>query len=1587
MLCALLTMFSARAAITSGSYYVIKNVANGQYLAGGNDYGTQGCTFDMPQWFQLETYSDGFSILSGQPRDNNHKYFGTNLYMDSNRAAWTITEVTTGVYTISNGSGYLRSNGRNHAIAQNGDDPDDAAKWQIFTRDELGTAILTGASFAKGIDATPYIGRPGFSRKYETGTNPWTVTGYNGEGSPSNYADAAHGEAGKSWYCAESYHSTNGFKVSQTITNLKPGLYSLRAHAFYRQDDDMTENIPYMFVGSQKSYFPQKIRDENSMETAYNSFLSGNYSVGAILFTVTSTSDVITIGYAGDANHIWNIFGQTQLTYYGNSNPQENDDMTGLIVNPSFESANFEGWTLKALSSDTGIRNAEMTGKDGTWLFNTWWQGVPLTQGLGALPGGRYKLTATVASSDGNGPGKVFLIVNGVPNDGTECAKSTENTGYPAEYVFTQSGTGNVTIGAVGAAADFSYTPDGHWWYKADNFKLTYLGEDPEIYADALKDAQDAAKAIDSDAPMKATVKSALEAIIASDGNTEISEYEKAADVKAAIKALNDAAEDATTSISIYESISSAIDDYQDLADELDAAGQAAYDVSAIQTKYGNGTYETLAEAKTELNTAYVNAVRSQNTDGADMTNLMVNPAVTSTTGWTNGRTAADQQYTGAPDNTYMDTWNATLNQYQYLSLPAGYYLLKAATRADATLTANANIYVLVGETNNNSPLHKEGASGNLLGNGWGWTYVPFSLTEATKISIGFYSECDGSKWAGADDFHLYYYTTELAMKQAQVAQVVSDANAWADKLTTTTALETALAASAPSCSTVEECNTAISNFTTTIANARAAEAPYASFNALKTAANAIADVDHIETTSGSHTTFTTAISAQATAADAATTAAAVNTAISTLKSDIKTYISGAEPENEGEYFDITCLIENPTFENNNATGWSGTTPNAITYGCAEFFNMNFDFYQNITGLANGSYQLSVQAYCRPGDNGNTSAGAYYDYTQGISNITAELYVNSDESTIGNIYSYKENTTGAKVVGNDFHCTISPDDYWVPNNMQGASLYFADDAYNTTVAALVEDGNLKIGFREASKKNNQWVIFDNFRLYYYGSSKLVYYQQYLPQLKAEVTSDLANAAYDNVTGKERGDLETAKAATPASETEEAYKAVIDDIKEKQAAFKDAKTAYDALVTAKAASVITKISENIGAGVFQYNATTNNTLYSAYETCKDAVDDYTVTSSSTASAVQTLVDALNEAIDDYNNQPLNAPAADTRYYLTIVEDGKDWDGNAVTFIPGGRNDQGKYAIKYLAPSNANLCQALKFTAVEGNKYKISAINTDGTEQYITTNHLGEYGSNKEQIRTTDDASKALEVEIIATSNNGEFQLYNTEANAVIANNNNNDMYTAGNCNFTIAVASKATANLKVSSGKLGTFIAPFGITLPAGVKAYSATSDAEKVVLKKEYEGGEILPAGTPVIIYDDEVDKNENFTGYSVVTPVKADDKNVLENPSEGALTGILVDTTVPEGAYVLQTQAGTQAFYQLDEDAAGKLNRCYVTANIAGARLVISFDEEDPTAINAIEAADAEIEGLKDGKYLIENKIVLVKNGVKYSANGQILK
>lgn len=156
--------------------------------------------------------------------------------------------------------------------------------------------------------------------------------------------------------------------------------------------------------------------------------------------------------------------------------PKYNLDMTGRIFNNSFETGYDFGWTHEN-SDDTGVKNNSgnyaTTGGDGSKLFNIWWQGKPMTQNIGILPAGQYTLSAVTTTDQG---AKTFLKVNSSHNEG---AVSTSGSGsfVSNEYTFAFNGATETTVGVVGCASDKStYIEEGYFWYKVDNFHLTYYG-------------------------------------------------------------------------------------------------------------------------------------------------------------------------------------------------------------------------------------------------------------------------------------------------------------------------------------------------------------------------------------------------------------------------------------------------------------------------------------------------------------------------------------------------------------------------------------------------------------------------------------------------------------------------------------------------------------------------------------------------------------------------------------------------------------------------------------------------------------------------------------------------------------------------------------------------------------------------------------------------------------------------------------------------------------------------------------------------------------------------------------------------------
>lgn len=401
----------------------------------------------------------------------------------------------------------------------------------------------------------------------------------------------------------------------------------------------------------------------------------------------------------------------------------------------------------------------------------------------------------------------------------------------------------------------------------------------------------------------------------------------------------------------------------------------------------------------------------------------------------------------------------------------------------------------------------------------------------------------------------------------------------------------------------------------------------------------------------------------------------------------------------------------------------------------------------------------------------------------------------------------------------------------------------------------------------------------------------------------------------------------------------------------------------------AANTLYNSGANVGSGVFQIPTASGTAFSSAIETAQGVYDNGSATVDEVADAIAD----LQTAKTTYANATLNAPDSEKRYHLTIVRDGKAWDGKAITFMEGAANPtQGNYGIKYLTAANANMCQAVKFTNTTGNKYKVSFLTRAGVEQYITTSNLGYSAgtdnTNKERIRTVDDASKALEIEIQATTTANQFRLYNTDRGAVIADNNNNDVYTNNSANFTISEASQVSVAINIADNvKLATRIFPFTPVLPSGVKAYSCEASAgDNLTLVEVAEPA----ANTPYILYAEEGYDGAALTGYGTAA---ADSYKV------GWLTGVYTTSAAPNGSYVLQNGADGVAFYLVDTSEATPsvgAYRCYLTVPTTARALYINFDEA--TAVETIKAltsgkntiynaAGAEVPSLQKGLNIIK--------------------
>ena len=301
---------------------------------------------------------------------------------------------------------------------------------------------------------------------------------------------------------------------------------------------------------------------------------------------------------------------------------------------------------------------------------------------------------------------------------------------------------------------------------------------------------------------------------------------------------------------------------------------------------------------------------------------------------------------------------------------------------------------------------------------------------------------------------------------------------------------------------------------------------------------------------------------------------------------------------------DLTNLIVNPGFEEElvdgkgkgwsldtskggtgSLTNWRGGDSDGKNY-CAEAYEQNFDVYQEIEGVKDGIYEVSVQAFYR----GGSPEAAWNNYKKdpemkGDAKVYSEVYLNEFSTPIRNVmeitlddvsqFTSKDNYSSFAVTGEGGETT----NVFVPNGMASASTSFSleDPEKNYTMSAygLVTDGKIRLGIRRLTTPPSNagtWTLWDNFKLTYRAKNPELAAQ--VLDAKAKELNELLTTSEENMTDpviqnsvyayteSQKTDLSDAAKYEVLIETNDAIVAAKENIQQ-VGAYKTANEAYQA----------------------------------------------------------------------------------------------------------------------------------------------------------------------------------------------------------------------------------------------------------------------------------------------------------------------------------------------------------------------------------------------------------------------------------------
>lgn len=919
----------------------------------------------------------------------------------------------------------------------------------------------------------------------------------------------------------------------------------------------------------------------------------------------------------------------------------------------------------------------------------------------------------------------------------------------------------------------------------------------------------------------------------------------------------------------------------------------------------------------------------------------------TSTTGSQNSGRATNK--TGVISGGFFENWNGSAKtsgkMYQTLSdLPDGIYRFTASAFGDQG-TAALKLYA--------------GSSySDLITSNTPSNYSVQTTVSGGSLEIGLNVESTNeAKWLGLDNIKLEYLGFDV---DAAIAAANEQATAAKSHLTDKAytgyidALQNAIddiESLDGGTATKASIQTAVNNLTTALTNVSTSVSDYANLNTEIAHANAYSVVNIANASS-----YAAAISAAETIYSNASEESTAATILGLQNYKVEDYNYVATNYQYGVSLGEWVSSGSNDGADFNNEHWSGTTRNYKNQDDSNGRGWNssawdMNYNQNVT-LPAGNYVFKV-------------AGRQAQSDQ----VDMSLVVKKGEETLGSVNNFPHNGSSARGIDKTGAAKFAGENDDFANSGNGFGW-----EWRYVKFTLASDATVNIAVKVNATALHMWASFGDYTLQTDNEANISLIAYNVALNDAITARD--NAAYSNVTGSEKTNLLAAIAADAS--LDKSKKTDIDDAKDAlvaaKTAFTEAKDSYDNLVNAKA----NFDDEDYTQILYPY---ATDAKFAAIATA-NAMDE---TNATECAAKATAIYAAYRGFVESNAKAENVATATD--FTSIIENANSQQGDENAIVVG---------------------QAFGWTKGTGMSRKDAEPFTDAAG--VSGGHYFDYwsGSAWEKTITQSISIPAgryiLTVTSRASSNLDKFNLIvgdetpvamkkiNADVNTGTFSRGWNDNYivfdhaggsvaigidAAGNNNWMSfdrfrLTCIEAKATLTIGDAKWATFVAPFAVTIPSGVTAYTVDGVSGNAITLTPV--ATTIPANTPVVV-NSESAVNETSYGKAVVAGT----------PTEGLLTGTYSQIEAPNGSYVLQKQGDVVGFYQVNTaEAQPKVpaNRAYlnysapgVKAYFFGGETIIKNVFDGVAAGEIYDLNGTKVSKMQPGKaYIVNGATVIVK-------------